>query len=362
MGSYLLMNNENYFLKNWGFILFLILASCSNLIELNAQAHTKFFSDSTIMRKELNVAGYSKKEIRKITDKGIKSISDLIEDRDVIRNLVQKGLDFEIIKKSFIAHALTSNTTLINSLQQRKFRSIFDLDQLSINEIVSLSGDELSSEEAKLVKYNIADYGEYLKVTKTRKAIENRNFGLYDLSGIIQRGTGNNIGNPVYFQPDSDCQECEDSNSLLSPGVYVLYLLDFISKVFPDDFIFLDSINYRFHHRMEDVPVQSDIWKSGSYVMYANEILENYLAELLEPEEDPYEVWPNRLGTNDLRDSLEIRKQSMYELFSSDPGCPYPNIIEELFDSYVNEFGTTRRDVRIARLGDSTYQKKISSS
>ena len=114
---------------------------------------------------------------------------------------------------------------------------------------------------------------------------------------------------------EDGCQECDESNNLFSPAVYLLYLLDFVNESFSDELGTLDDVNERFYQNFADLSTAFDPSQTGSYVQLGNEILENLIAELNDG------TWPNE-NVEEIYDEFED--------YPDEPGFN-PNLLIDLF-------------------------------
>jgi hypothetical protein len=153
--------------------------------------------------------------------------------------------------------------------------------------------------------------------------------------------------------------DCDVSNNLFSPPVYLLYLLDFVNRSFGDELDTLDEVNARFYQNFADLSTAFNPSQRGSYVQFSNEVLENLIADL------DGEDWPNEIVDPSQQAGRDGIKVDIYDDFTSsayqdEPGFS-PNILVDLFDSYVREFGTTRREVRFIRLVANELEETFAS-
>ena len=156
----------------------------------------------------------------------------------------------------------------------------------------------------------------------------------------------------------SECSEGDESNNLFSPAVYLLYLLDFVNRSFGAELDTLDEVNEKFYQNFGDLSTDFDPSQRGSYVQFSNEILENLIADL------DGDDWPNEIVDDQSEEQVRNDiKVAIYEEFKlsvhqNEPGFS-PNILVDLFDSYIREFGTTRREVRFIRMGTPDLQEQF---
>jgi WD40 repeat protein len=325
-------------------------------------------SDKEFFDKALKSVGISVDTVNKLKTIKVETFVELRKALATTNKGNLKGLsgqELVFLNRASLLFLLSNNFELNKNLAQQNINTLDDLLKLSSQELMKKSKGTLDETEATKYKNKITalnrltDQQVRLTLVQGKNPLAKKEVGEQDTGKI-------------------PCRQCDTSTDLLSPAAYVLYLLDFMEKNLDQKFDKLEKINQRFKQRFEDLAISQEANEKASYVEYTNEILENLIAEL------NGKNWPNQIGLpNENRNqaiyqyagikspkpmlagsgdnNLFQTKISIYEEFKSEKYKKEPgfnsDVLEELFDSYVREFGTSRDEVGFIRLGSNDLQQ-----
>lgn len=274
---------------------------------------------------------------RKLEAKNIKTFEDLTKSiyenkiNDLSRNEVSQ------LKKATIASLISNDDAVRKKLMSKDFSSVRTLAKFSLKELSELypARDSLRLQKAAVLKKTIGGLTNLERVNRNRLISNSQNpQSIYPPASPSEQQVTMRFSTAY----GGDCEECSEGKNLFSPGVYVLYLLDFLQTSYVADLNTLLKINKWFYLNIENVSTSQDPKEQGSYVLYTNEILLNAIA--------------SKKGLvdfdNDKLTDPEIN--NLYNEFSTSTAVAFPhrNVLVTLFDSYVKEFGTNRREAQLA--------------
>lgn len=161
-----------------------------------------------------------------------------------------------------------------------------------------------------------------------------------------------------YVSSDDDCIVCDEDKSIFSPAVYLLYLLDFVEESY-SSINEISDLSNRFYQEVEFVSAKFNPQEEDSYIKYCNQILENFYTDdtLTIKRELIYEN-----GKTEQNEAEDLAK--VYQKFKNTPPIvPFPDIIEDLYDSYLDELGLSRQELEFIQLGNDSllirYAKRL---
>ncbi len=284
--------------------------------------------------------GISNGAQRRLKDAGIGTSSDLRKNLKRVRGMNGVSRDFNKLRKVAILSLISQDAGLNAKLAKAKFDSVKDLHNFSVEELVKDSAGELDETQAIEFKGKIQVLHNLFSSAAWNSYAKRTNPGPLYLDTLTP-GTL-----PLTESESEDgCEECDESNNLFSPAVYLLYLLDFVNESFSDELGTLDDVNERFYQNFADLSTSFDPSQTGSYVQLSNGILENLITELNDG------TWPSE-NVEGIYDEFED--------YLDEPGFNRDLLIN-LFDSYVRELGTTRREVGFINKGTEDLKEKFAS-
>lgn len=381
---------------------------------------TRISDKKKSFQKVIASIGIEEADVAKLKSAGVETFSDLRRKINLLKtggmgNLAKE--DAEKLKRAGILSLLSNdddlNASLNKELAKNGVYSVKDLDQfltkLPKDKLTEMAAGKLTAEEAERYRNrahaikNLTDLSARRKAVlqKTPKPLWEIPPGAGLAPGEIQHGIrptggpsqssvavegtppgtrpgGGSTGGaavgegtpPPGTRPASPgaggttcTYRCDESTSLFSPAVYLLYLVDFTKKAFGASLDSLEKINRRFLQKFEDLSISQDLSQQGSYVQYTNEVLENLIATL---DNNP---WPNE---RIIEDEKAARRKFIYQTFwpisSTADAHPYhqepgvnPRILVDLFDAYVRELRTTRQEVQFILKGTKELQNKFAT-
>ena len=262
------------------------------------------------------------------------------------------------LRQASILSLLSDNESLNAGLAKKGISSIRDLTRLSTRDLLEASENEISWRDAEVYKARAQALHNLISVSNWnfRKALSNP--GALYRQPLVSQGLQDQIMKSLQG-PDLVCEfECNEQNNIFSPAVYLLYLIDFFEKSFGESLDSLDEIERRFLQNFGAVANSQEVDQQDSYVLYTNTILENLIAAT-DPgdniDDDLYKI------TNEVarRPKLEqIYMQFNDPSFMVEPGFR-PNVLEDLFDSYVRELQTTRAEVQLVMRGSDNLKARF---
>lgn len=362
--------------------------------------------------------GIKEADVAKLKSAGVETFSDLRKKSNLLKtggmgNLAKE--DVEKLKRAGILSLLSNdddlNASLNKELAKKGVHSVKELDQfltkLPKDKLTEMFAGKLTKEKAERYRNRVHVIQNLTDLSARRKAVLQKTPrqlwemppgaevapaevqpGVRPTDGPSQSSveavgappgtrpaggsTGGAAADEVTPQPgtrpaspragEATCMyECDESTSLFSPAVYLLYLVDFTKKSFGTSLDSLGKINQRFQQKFEDLSISQDLSQHGSYVQYTNEVLENLIATL------SAQPWPNLQIPEDEKAK---RRRLIYKTFWPTPtaGHPYhqepgmnPRVLVDLFDAYIRELGTTRKDVQFILNGTEELQQKFAS-
>jgi len=296
--------------------------------------------------------GLQAKTLKQLSDAKITSVEELRKQiftgKSVLTNLPADQV--KTLQRVAILFLLSTNTQLNAKLATNKFSSVKDLATNSVEELQKWAGTNLTAELAKQYKKRAVGLSRFMDQKVQHLAIAGRNPSALESLPPADRHIAQQLaaaGAGGSSNPDACAGACGDEEIFFTPAVYLIYLLDFIKKSFPLDLASLTNIDKRFYQRFEQLPLSREVGVLDSYVRFSNDVLENLIAAY---DGKPFGEWPHDVDTTPAQ-RLE-RRAYIYDTefkaaaYASEPGFN-TNLVSELFDSYVREIGTTRRDMRI---------------
>ena len=134
----------------------------------------------------------------------------------------------------------------------------------------------------------------------------------------------NIVARPALVDACTTCHPCE---SALSPGAYLVDLLDFLRDSFPNAFQTLEDFERRFFRPFKSLNLGCEgIERKVRQIDIANEVLVAFVQSHL----------PG------------LTRAALYAEFRTVSGYPRPRVLEYMFDAYVAEMGTSRAEVEAA--------------
>lgn len=317
------------------------------------QKNKEFFT------KSLKDCGIKNSTASKLRAGGIETLEDLRKKGvHELKNL--EAEEVKTLRKVSLLFLLSEDVGLNKELAKKEINSVRDLQKLTLRDIKSASGEKFSDMQAEAYQKRVRALSNLINANSRNLLAKFKNpsalctpppLGEEVRKSLISYGTETGA-----------CEfKCDESTDSFSPAVYLLYLLDFMESSFGPKLDSLPKINCRFKQKFEDLPVSQDVSQSASYVQYTNEILEDLIAELLSGRA---EDWPNVATTDeDERNRLMRIKVSIYDKFKdatyqNEPGFD-GNVLMNLFDSYIQEFGTSRKEIRFVKKGSTDFQKQF---
>jgi hypothetical protein len=309
----------------------------------------KITRDSLDFPSKMKIFKVSDKSLNELTKAGINDLNDLRKNRTKLGKLNLSKKDTNRLKRASFLSLLTNNEKVLNKLNTDHYNSIKDLSKLTIDNIVKLSNGDLSKKQAKEFVNKVNGLNNLIKLNSIqfRTRLRNRLSTLSSKQFIDS--TELRIYDDLVSVYKEDCLNCDESNNLLSPAAYLLYLLDFVEKSFGNKLNSLKNINDRFFQKFEELPISQDISNKGSYLEYSNTILVNMISDMLS------KPWPDTVS--DPAVGIFI-KSIIYNKFKESPIFDSTLIID-LFDSYVKQFGITRRDVFFNSKGSDSLKSNF---
>lgn len=324
------------------------LAPQPYIISFNRPQERDYFN------RTLESIGISEGTREKLKDTDVKTISELQKKGDLKKVEALKGIsdqEMKKLKRASLFSLFSKDIELNGELAKKEINSVSDLNKLSVNDLIEASGGKLDRKGAAEYKAKVRGLVNLANIENLHLAAQIKNpaplYGPAPLSGEARAIVRSDFPASELFE--EECRECNESNNLFSPAVYLLYLLDFVKKTFDTKLNTLEGIDHTFYQKFEDLSIFQDISKTVSYVQLSNEILENLIAQL------EGKAWPNEIVSPPERAAREQIKNDIYEKFKSpdyrnEPGFD-PNVLIDLFNAYVREFDVTRQDVRFIMNG-----------
>ena len=315
------------------------------------------------LNKSLQSIGIRRDTTRRLQSLKVVKFADLrkrlyLKDKSLLQGL--SGDEVKKLKRASLLSLLSKDVELNAELAKKNIDSVRDLAKISKEELIRISNGRLDDKQAAHYRNRAEALRRLVDQRRKAIAVSVRNPSpLYPSPAEGTPETHTSILRSVSGE-EPTCRKCDEINNLFSPAVYLLYLLDFVEKSFGSDLDTLAEINERFKQKFEDLPISQEPNRTDSYVRYTDEILENLIAEL-DGNPLPNESVPT-LEERAARDAIRV---GIYQEFRSntynDEPRFDPGVLVKLFDSYVREFRTSRREVKFTRLGTDELKSQFAA-
>jgi len=315
-----------HFLK---FILFISIFCYTNSLSVFAQSAELKAQNEPFQNISLS-HGLPNSIISKLENEKILNLAEfrriLVKNPNKLKFL--EPCELKKVKKASILSLVSDNDKISEKLIDENFGSIHDLKEWSVNDIIEKA--DVDTQIANSIKNKIKGLNNLISLSRFQLRANSRNPNSYIKPGTYMHPGQLNID--FSDETETECLTCDENNNIFSPAVYLLYLLDFLKKSSHENMDEQSEINERFKQKFDSVLTIQDIKYSDSYVRFANEILENHIADYY-----PEISKPNYDSQN--KSSL---KSDLYKKWENINNLPNKYLLVDLFYEYINEFELTR--------------------
>lgn len=299
----------------------------------------------------LSSLGITKNTVNKLQNANINSYAQLREKAALYDLQGFSSKEMKTLQGASTLSLLSNDQELNRKFLAKNIYSVQQLKKLSANELVKISDGRLDEPKAQEFKNRVRGLDNLVQLQARRLYVGLRNPSPLYSKPNVPAHVEMKMLKSVSGSAGTCSLKCDESNDIFSPAAYLLYLLDFIEKSFGSSLDDLQKINNRFKQKFEDLTISQDASQSKSYIQFTNDVLENLIAE------NAGDPWPNSL-----QEAERIKgKSKIYARFKSED-VPYPDLLINLFDSFVREFGTNRKEVRFIQRGSISLKTKFAES
>jgi hypothetical protein len=254
------------------------------------------------------------------------------EEIDSFLDVQRHGLDFSKfenitpdLSNKLASHSrlavISSDLDINNKFINAGIKGVIDLARKNENDLAETIAEEPSRIRSLLDRARV--YRAQMRAKLAEAAIAhapvNKSYGLYQAKDIP----------PPPVLPAAEpgaCHICEAHKSALSPGAYLVDLTGFMMDSFPAKFPDILYFDLRLYRKFELLLSYEAVEKKVRQIEIANEVLEEFI----------------------FSKSEGLTRDQLYASFRIGTGYPKSDIVTKVFDAYLDELGTMRKEIEEA--------------
>ena len=224
--------------------------------------------DAQQFKTNMGDAGYSNSDIKRMESIGVINYLEFIEHKEEVDKIFPPNTKkAKKLVRMALAASYFNDPNLVRGMGNVPgAENILEFVEMKPNDICMLIQPGCSPNDIEeMQKFYKENIGKWLVDARKKFETLQPNQNPFELPEVM-------------IQSDDGCSECEDYNSLFSPGVYLLNLADFVVDTLK--FSHYNDLEKRLYQKIDTISFYEDVYDEVNYIELTNIIFENFYKDV----------------------------------------------------------------------------------